>query len=244
MNFNANNKEIADKKKSSKGKDKCEDLVAKSGELKKAKDELEVLAEELKVERDSKLGKIGNVLHTGVPIFKDEDNNKVHTTWGTDKIKDLPKVDGKTLGKLNHHHIMECLDLFEMERGQKVAGHRGYYLKGNGVLLNQALINFGLATLVKNNYTPLQPPYFMKSSIMHETCQLSDFEENLYKVEGTDDKDPLYLIATSEQPISAMHKNEFMDPAELPLRYGGNSSCFRKEAGSHGKDVWGLFRIH
>jgi seryl-tRNA synthetase len=139
---------------------------------------------------------------------------------------------------------MECLDLFEMERGQKVAGHRGYYLKGNGVLLNQALINFGLATLVKNNYTPLQPPYFMKSSIMHETCQLSDFEENLYKVEGTDDKDPLYLIATSEQPISAMHKNEFMDPAELPLRYGGNSSCFRKEAGSHGKDVWGLFRIH
>lgn len=79
---------------------------------------------------------------------------------------------------------------------------------------------------------------------MHETCQLSDFEENLYKVEGTDDKDPLYLIATSEQPISAMHKNEFIEPADLPFRYAGNSSCFRKEAGSHGKDVWGLFRIH
>lgn len=75
---------------------------------------------------------------------------------------------------------MECLDLFEMERGQKVAGHRGYYLKGNGVLLNQALIQYGLKTLVDNGYTPLQPPYFMKSSIMHETCQLSDFEENLY----------------------------------------------------------------
>lgn len=79
---------------------------------------------------------------------------------------------------------------------------------------------------------------------MHETCQLSDFEENLYQVEGTDDKDPLYLIATSEQPISAMHKGEFIDPADLPFRYGGNSSCFRKEAGSHGKDVWGVFRIH
>jgi seryl-tRNA synthetase len=106
------------------------------------------------------------------------------------------------------------------------------------------LINFGLATLVKNEYTPLQPPYYMKSSIMHETCQLSDFEENLYQVEGTDDKDPLYLIATSEQPISAMHKNEFIEPQDLPIRYGGNSSCFRKEAGSAGRDVWGIFRVH
>lgn len=244
MDFNLNNKAIADKKKSSKGKDKCEDLVAKSGGLKAKVTELEILAEELKKERDTKLGGIGNVLYTGVPIFKDEDNNEVYKTWGSEKIKDLPKVDGKTLGHLNHHHVMESLDLFDMERGTKVAGHRGFYLKGNGVLLNQALINFGLSTLVKNNYTPLQPPYFMKSSIMHETCQLSDFEENLYKVEGTDDKDPLYLIATSEQPISAMHKNEFLDPNELPLRYGGTSSCFRKEAGSHGKDVWGIFRIH
>jgi len=107
---------------------------------------------------------------------------------------------------------MALLDMVEFERGSKVAGHRGYYLKGHGVLLNQALINFGLATLVKNDYTPLQPPYYMKSSIMHETCQLSDFEENLYQVEGTDDKDPLYLIATSEQPISAMHKGEFIEP--------------------------------
>lgn len=90
MEFNKNNKEIADKKKASKGKDKCEDLVAKSGELKAKVDEMKVLAEDLKKERDSKLGKIGNVLHEGVPIFKDEDNNKVTTTWGTEKIKDLP----------------------------------------------------------------------------------------------------------------------------------------------------------
>lgn len=106
------------------------------------------------------------------------------------------------------------------------------------------MINFGLNSLFKSGYTPLQPPFFMKSSIMHETCQLSDFDENLYKVEGTDDKDPLYLIATSEQPISAMHRDEWIEPADLPFRYAGNSSCFRKEAGSHGKDVWGIFRIH
>jgi len=176
-----------------------------------------------------------------VPIFKDEDNNEVVKKWG--ELPDI-KVDGKTPGKLHHHEVMGLLDMVEFERGQKVAGHRGYYLKGVGVLLNQALINFGLSILYKDNYTPIQPPYFMKSSIMHETCQLSDFEENLYKVEGTDDKDPLYLIATSEQPISAMHKGEWIDPKELPFRYGGSSSCFRKEAGSHGKDVWGIFRVH
>jgi seryl-tRNA synthetase len=109
---------------------------------------------------------------------------------------------------------MNLIDMVDLERGQKVAGHRGYFLKGVGVLLNQALINFGISTLYKNEYTPLQPPFFMKSSIMHETCQLDDFEENLYQVEGTDDdnKDHLYLIATSEQPISAMHRKEFIEP--------------------------------
>jgi len=106
----------------------------------------------------------------------------------------------------------------------------------------------GIGTLWNADYTPLQPPYFMKASIMTQTCQLSDFEENLYQVEGTDEEkgkdNKLYLIATSEQPISAMHMNEFIEPSKLPLRYGGTSSCFRKEAGSHGKDVWGIFRIH
>ena len=117
MEFNKNNKEIADKKKASKGKDKCEDLVAKSGELKAKVAQMEELATELKKELDSKIGLIGNVLHPGVPIFKDEDNNKVVKQWGQDKIKDLPVVDGKTIGKLHHHQVMEALDLFEMERG-------------------------------------------------------------------------------------------------------------------------------
>ena len=95
--------------------------------------------------------------------------------------------------------------MVEFERGQKVAGHRGFFLKGVGVLLNQALINYGISTLYKAGYTPLQPPYFMKANIMHETCQLSDFEENLYKVEGAGAEDAkesdgkgYYLIATSE----------------------------------------------
>lgn len=112
------------------------------------------------------------------------------------------------------------------------------------MFLNQALINLGLQTLFKDNYTPTQPPFFMKSEIMHETCQLDDFSDNLYQVEGTDDKEPLYLIATSEQPISGLHRGEKIEPQDLPFRYAGYSTCFRKEAGSHGRDMWGIFRIH
>jgi seryl-tRNA synthetase len=84
----------------------------------------------------------------------------------------------------------------------------------------------------------------MKQSIMAETCQLSDFEESLYKVIGHSQDEPLFLIATSEQPISALYRQEWIDPVDLPYRYAGVSSCFRKEAGAHGKDVWGIFRVH
>ena len=139
MEFGKINKEIADKKKSSKGKDQCLDLCEKSKEKKAQIESAQQEAEDLKKEVDYKLGLIGNVLHKGVPIFKDEDNNVVSASWGQEKIKDLPVVpfeQGRELGKLHHHEIMALLDMVEFERGSKVAGHRGYYLKGNGVLLN------------------------------------------------------------------------------------------------------------
>lgn len=91
----------------------------------------------------------------------------------------------------------------------------------------------------------MQPPFFMKKSVMEATCQLSDFSENLYQVEGTEDSsEALYLTATSEQPISAIHMKEWLEPSELPKKYAGISTCFRKEAGAHGRDVWGIFRVH
>lgn len=144
-------------------------------------DQAEKKKEELTALRNQKLNLIGNIVYTDVPISKDEEQNKVVSTWG--EIPAL-KVDGKSLGHLHHHEIMQCLDMVEFERGQKIAGHRGYFLKGVGVLLNQALINYGLSFLGAHEYTALQPPFFMKQSIMQETCQLSDFEENLYKVVG------------------------------------------------------------
>lgn len=130
---------------------------------------------------NKKLGTIGNLVAPSVPVSKDEADNAIVSTWG--EIPKL-KVDGKTLGHLHHHEIMQVLDIVEFERGQKIAGHRGYFLKGAGVLLNQALINFGLSFLMAREHTPLQPPFFMKQTIMEETCQLDDFEENLYKVQG------------------------------------------------------------
>merc|ERR1712157_158657 len=128
------------------------------------------------------------------------------------------------------------------------AGHRAYFLKDAGVLLNQAFINYSIAFLRKRGYTILQPPYYMKKEVMAQLAQLEDFDEQLYKVSGkTDDpqeSSEKYLIATSEQPICGYHYKEWMDEKTLPLRYCGVSTCFRKEAGSSGKDIRGIFRVH
>lgn len=133
MEKGANNKAIADRKKKSKGQDKCEDLVAKAAELNAAVEAAEAKANELDKQRTAKLCLIGNVVGPEVPTFKEEEHNAVHRSWGT---KPDIVVDGKTPGKLHHHEIMGLLDMIDIERGTKVAKHRGYFLKGVGVLLN------------------------------------------------------------------------------------------------------------
>lgn len=105
-------------------------------------------------------------------------------------------------------------------------------------MLNQALVQYGLTFLSDRRFTLLQPPFFMRKEVMATTAQLQDFDESLYKIESDDE---LYLIATSEQPISAYHSDEVLERSQLPLRYGGISTCFRKKAGSHGRDTWGSF---
>ena len=145
---------------------------------------------------------------------------------------------------LSHHEVMMRLEAFDMERGTKVSGHRGFFLTDNGVDLNQALINYGLDFLRKKGYKKIMTPFMMRKDVMSKTAQLDQFDEELYKVTG--DEDDKYLIATSEQPISAFHSDEWFDRPEqqLPIKYAGYSTCFRKEAGSHGKDTWGIFRVH
>merc|ERR1719391_1561426 len=122
---------------------------------------------------------------------------------------------------------------------------------GPGVFLQQALIQVALQTLYKEGYSPLYTPFFMKKEVMQEVAQLSQFDEELYKVvgkgsENKEDKsiDEKYLIATSEQPIAAFHRDEWIDEKALPIKYAGISSCFRREVGSHGRDTRGIFRVH
>jgi seryl-tRNA synthetase len=171
----------------------------------------------------------------GVKVSQDEDaDNEVVSTWGTPR---------DPAGLLNHHDLLWRIGGYEPERGVAVAGHRGYFLKDMGVMLNQAFINYGIAFLRKKEYSILQPPYMMKKSVMSGVAQLEQFDEELYKVSSGTSEDN-YLIATSEQPICGFHMGEWIEEKSLPLKYSGVSTCFRKEAGSHGKDTWGIFRVH
>ncbi|MCQ2818730.1 MAG: serine--tRNA ligase [archaeon] len=242
MNLNACEKQIKEKKKASKGQDPCTELIAQKDQLVIEADKKDKEANDLYEEVKKVYHKVGNILHESVPVSNDEKDNKVVATWG--EIDKSIKIDD-TPGKAHHHKILAWLGGYEPDRGNKIAGHRGYYLTGPGVFLNQALIQYGMRFLNSKGYTPVQPPYFMKRDIMAETAELDDFDEMLYKVTGEKEgEDDYYLIATAEQPISTMYRGEWLEKSQLPKKFAGISPCFRKEAGAHGKDTWGIFRIH
>ena len=128
----------------------------------------------------------------------------------------------KPEGALSHHEVLTRIDGYDPERAQKITGHRGYCLTGYGLFLNLALINYGLQYLFGKGYTPNQPPHFMFREYMAKTAQLEQFHEELYKVtedETRPDQDK-YLIATSEQPLSALHDGEWLQAKDLPIKYG------------------------
>ncbi|KAL3425625.1 seryl-tRNA synthetase [Phlyctema vagabunda] len=231
--INETQKQIGAKKKA---KENADDLLKQKQELEKEKKtKLDSAAEKEKLLK-SKIGTIGNLVHESVPVDDNEDNNQLIREWAPEGVK----VEKKDV--LSHHEVLTRLDGYDPERGVKVVGHRGYFLKQWGVFLNQAMINYGLEFLSQRGYTPLQTPQFMLKDYMAKTAQLEQFDEELYKVvDGDTDK---YLIATSEQPISAFHADEWLQPKELPIKYAGFSTCYRREAGSHGRDAWGIFRVH
>ncbi|KAK9380107.1 uncharacterized protein V2V93DRAFT_371664 [Kockiozyma suomiensis] len=221
-----------------KAKEDASELVKQKDELIAKKAELAKKEQEADTQLRNKVNSVGNIVHESVPVSQDEVDNALIRNW-------VP--EGVTVEKrdcLSHHEVLTRLDGYDPERGAKLSGHRGFFLRNYGVFLNQALINYGLSFLTSKGYTALQAPVMMNKDVMAKTAQLSQFDEELYKViDGQDEK---YLIATSEQPISAFHSDEwFEQPSEqLPKRYAGYSSCFRREAGSHGKDAWGIFRVH
>jgi len=174
---------------------------------------------------------IPNVLHESVPCGDDSANKEIRK-WGA-----VPQFDFEVK---DHIDISESLNLLELERAAKTAGARFYYLKGDLVKLNQALIQFGLDFLSEKGYTMFQPPYMINRKSMEGAVILDDFEDVIYKIEDQD----LYLIGTSEHAMVSMYADEILDGNSLPSRYAAISPCFRKEAGAHGKDQKGIFRVH
>ena len=219
----------------SEKKKKGEDISSILAEMKSVSEELSKLeVDQNNIEKKYlKLAtSIPNLIHESVPIGEDDESNKVIKKWGN-----IPEFDFKIK---DHIDISEDLDLVDLERAAKVAGARFYYLKNDLVRLNQALINFGLDFLREKGYSVVQPPYMINRESMEGAVIAEDFEEVIYKIDNQD----LYMIGTSEHAMAAMHSKEIIEGKDIPKKYAGISPCFRKEAGAHGRDQKGIFRVH
>jgi seryl-tRNA synthetase len=193
---------------------------------------IEKIVTEQELKTHDYLLRLPNLLDDSVPLGKDSIDNVQVKTWGT-----IPEF---TFPIKNHIDLALNVDQIDMERAGKVSGSRFFYLKNEVAMLDMALMSFAIEELSKKGYTPVIPPLLMNRKAYEGVTSLGDFEEVLYKVENED----LYLIATSEHPMAAMLMNETIKDADMPIKLAGMSTCFRKEAGAHGKDTRGIFRTH
>jgi seryl-tRNA synthetase len=219
---------IATKKKNQESADKELDEMKNVGELMQRVENKKSIVEK---RYSDLIYSIPNVLHESVPIGYSEDDNiviRIHN----DYLKSGSKTD--------HVDLANSLGLIDLERAAKIAGSRFYFLKNELVKLNQALINYALDFLVEYGYQLIQPPFMLKKDAIKGSIIMDDFEDVIYKIENED----LYMIGTSEHAMASMHMDEILDSRKLPLRYASISPCFRKEAGAHGKDMKGIFRVH
>lgn len=232
----------AEKNKAAKAKD-IEKGKQIKGQLQQKEPELK------KVEEDffDTLYQIPNLPAEDVKEGKDESENEVIRRWGE------PGSLFKSKFKIKDHlEIGEALDIIDVKRAAKVSGARFAYLKGDAVLLEFALINFGIETLAKEGFKPVIPPVLVKVPVFHKLGYSEHVgDEDYYVVHGGDpdksygeEEAEYYLVGTSEHSVVPMHKEEVLNPKDLPIRYVSFSSCFRREAGSYGKDTKGLLRVH
>ncbi|MBE8539022.1 serine--tRNA ligase [Geoglobus acetivorans] len=237
------------KKAQGEEKKKLIEEAKKISELvKKGEEELKRIEDEL----DRVLLSIPNIVHESVPVGEDDTENVPVKFWGKARVfrehldaflrQSEGKAEYEVIDKpvVGHADAVEQFGWADIERAAKVAGSRFFYLLDDLVWLDLALITYAIDFLKKKGFTIINPPYMMNSKAYSGVTAFSDFEEVLYKIEDED----LYLIATSEHPIAGMHMNETLGEDELPLLYAGVSPCFRKEAGAHGKDTKGIFRVH
>lgn len=171
-------------------------------------------------------------LHPDVPIGKDESENVVVKNFG-----EVPTFDFETK---DHMTLMETHDMVDVKRGVKLAWARSYFLKGDGMLLEQAVLQYTLKKLVERWFTPMNVPNIVNPECLIGTGYFPWGEEDAYRMERDDQR----LIWTSEIPVTAYHMDEVLDEKDLPKKYCGYSACYRREAGTYGKDTAGLYRVH
>jgi len=208
------------------------ELLREMGEISKKLDDLESLRKTVDENYHNLSFSIPNLVHDSVPKGSDESFNKQVRTWG-----EIPKFDFEVK---DHIDLGLELDIVDIERASKTAGARFYYLKDGLVKLGQSLTAFALDFVSNKNYNLIQPPYMINRQSMEGAVIADDFEDVIYKVQDED----LFLIGTSEHAIASMYYDEILEGSKIPLRYASISPCFRREAGAHGKDQKGIFRVH
>ena len=189
---------------------------------------------EIEAQADALAMVISNILDPEAPIGGEEDFVVIEHV-GTPR-----DFAGAGFEPKDHVELGKLLGAIDTERGAKVSGSRSYYLTGVGALLEFALVNYAISSATKAGFIPVIPPVLVKPAAMEGTGFLGQAAENVYHLE----KDDYYLVGTSEVPLAAFHMDEVLDGAKLPMRYAGYSSCFRREAGSYGKDTRGIIRVH
>lgn len=209
-------------------------LLANSKELADKVKAADAKRAELEAAAHSLAMVISNVLDPDAPIGGEEDFVIIEHV-GTPRDFSAAGFEPK-----DHVELGKILGAIDTERGAKVSGSRSYYLTGVGALLEFALVNYAISSATKAGFIPVIPPVLVKPAAMEGTGFLGQAAENVYHLE----KDDYYLVGTSEVPLAAFHMDEVLDGAKLPLRYAGYSSCFRREAGSYGKDTRGIIRVH
>ncbi|MGW4201074.1 serine--tRNA ligase [Streptomyces sp. NPDC004726] len=210
------------------------ELLTKAEQLKADVRAADAAQDEADEEAKALLLKLGNLVHEEVPVGGEEDF-VVLETHGT--IRDFA---AEGFAPKDHLELGEALGAIDVERGAKVSGSRFYYLTGVGALLELALVNAAIAQATEAGFIPMLTPALVRPRAMEGTGFLGQAAENVYHLE----KDDYYLVGTSEVPLAAYHMDEIIDADRLPLRYAGFSPCFRREAGTYGKDTRGIFRVH
>ncbi len=207
----------------------AEEAKRAKGELKELEDKQSAIATEL----NGLLLRVPNIPAAEVPEGRDDSDNVETSRWGEPRKFDFEPLD--------HTSLAEAQDWLDIVRGARIAGSRNYFLKGDLSLLESAVLRFALDSMVAKDFVPLSVPTLVRTETMVGTGYFPGGEEQAYRC---DERDDLCLVGTAEVPVTALHQDEILTEAELPKRYVAQSSCYRREAGTYGKDTRGLYRVH